>query len=277
MIPSHDPLGNEIIISPAEINILKAAGTFYEYIASNIDLDKNGIPDVLSQTEIRVASDYIIGNCGYFSKGAKQPVVNDKSKYVIYSGITLRCGMNIAFTNVGFSGPLSAPYSNIKAGYDISEGEHRYIIGVTREATNTFLGQPFVKGTYTLKLDNKEYQIEYANNDPYASLVVVIPTVHYDSNGIFTHISLEYRSLDGSVITNPANLILNMNGNIGNTLEQGTKLYNNFKQDGINHYDMIGPPSSVKLDISAGVKYVEINYQDLFGNGYILAYMYEGT
>ncbi len=60
-----------------------------------------------------------------------------------------------------------------------------------------------------------------------------------------------------------------MNGNIGNTLEQGTKLYNNFKQDGINHYDMIGPPSSVKLDISAGVKYVEINYQDLFGNGYI--------
>ncbi len=56
VIPSHDPLGNEIIISKAEINSLKSISTYYQSIAKNIDADNDGIPDVLSNKQLVVST-----------------------------------------------------------------------------------------------------------------------------------------------------------------------------------------------------------------------------
>jgi hypothetical protein len=43
VIPSHDPLGNEIIISEAEINSLNLISGFFETIARNIDTNNDGL------------------------------------------------------------------------------------------------------------------------------------------------------------------------------------------------------------------------------------------
>jgi len=51
VIPAHNPLGNEIIITQAEINCLKEVGGYYESLSKNIDANNDGVPDILSNKQ----------------------------------------------------------------------------------------------------------------------------------------------------------------------------------------------------------------------------------
>ena len=76
VIPAHDPFGNEIVITEAEINSLKVLGGYYASIAKNIDADNDGIPDVLSKKQLVVYSKYARFS-GKWGLNQTTPVLSD--------------------------------------------------------------------------------------------------------------------------------------------------------------------------------------------------------
>lgn len=47
VLPTHDPIGNEIKLTEDEIASLKDLGGFFDDLATNMDANQNGKPDIL--------------------------------------------------------------------------------------------------------------------------------------------------------------------------------------------------------------------------------------
>ncbi len=60
VIPSHDPIGEEIDITNEEAIRYRELGTYYESLAKNIDANNDGVPDILNKKEIRINSQFRI-------------------------------------------------------------------------------------------------------------------------------------------------------------------------------------------------------------------------
>jgi len=70
---------------------------------------------------------------------------------------------------------------------------------------STFL--PFMAGSYTLILDgNQLYTLNYTNIGVKANLLLVIPTLHTNSDGKLTSVSFEYKLPNGSTVK-PSNIL----------------------------------------------------------------------
>lgn len=113
VIPTHDPLGNEIIISPTEINSLKSISTYYQSIAKNIDADNDGIPDVLSNKQL-VVSTIFARFSGHYGLNNTPPVpTDDANSYTNYS-LVIQGGKAQTFSNgnIVLSGPTGSPYND---------------------------------------------------------------------------------------------------------------------------------------------------------------------
>jgi len=60
VIPTHDPFGNEIIITQDELDALKDIDSYFEAITQNIDTDNDGVADFSSNTQLFVDSRFQI-------------------------------------------------------------------------------------------------------------------------------------------------------------------------------------------------------------------------
>jgi hypothetical protein len=283
VIPSHDPLGNEIIISTAEINSLKVLGEYYESIAKNIDTDNDGVPDMLSKKQLVVYSTFGFTNCGRWGHNDTIPVINDTSDIYIHYQINIDGGKNLSYTdnNISFSGPSGDPYSDIITGAQNDDGGG-FNAWIRRPSSNVPVGfqqgeilLPFKKGMYTLTLDSENYTLNYANIDAFSNLVMVVPTLHTNSEGLLTSISLEYQLIDGTVLNNPSNMVTNVTSQIVNQITG--------ESYDIWHGGVAGGPNS-RLSIETGFSaivpdspvnispfdMVALWYEDLLGNYYAI-------
>jgi len=285
VIPSHDPLGNEIIISEEEINILKAVGQYYESIAKNIDANNDGVPDILNQTQIRLSSGFSFLNCGHWGHKDAVPVINNSTEMVVYYGVGITGGDSLSFTNnnITFSGPAGDPYNDItifeprvypNAGFYASA--KRIETGMPLDTIHGPKWLPFKKGTYTLRLDDRSYTLDYANNNAYSSLVLAVPTLNINSESYLTSISLEYKLINGSLV-NPANILTNVYSQIAAGDDRGTirKNYDIYNSPIAclsvkTGFDAIVPVSPIY--IPEKIQKVLIWYQDLIGNDYALVW-----
>jgi len=273
VIPSHDPFGNEIQISETEINCLKVIDGYFENIAKNIDADNDSIPDVLSDKQLFIYTIFAI-NAGNWGYNDSTPILTDSSRYYVNYMLEIigGSGLTVSNGNISLSGPAEAPYNDIELWwYGDNDSDDRIGFEATfcRETTaqidapwgSAFL--PFKKGIYTLTLDdNKPLTLNYSNIDVKYNLVIVIPTLHTNSEGKLTSISFNYTLPDGTVI-NPACMLTDVMVQLSN---------NNYGQfycsprltssTGLTVLTLDTP-----IDISS-LYQMDLWYDDLLGNSY---------
>jgi hypothetical protein len=277
VIPSHDPLGNEIKISASEINSLKTIGTYYESIAKNIDANNDKIPDVLSNKQL-VVSSMFARYSGHWGHNTSVPVLTDDAHSYINYSVNIEGGSGLTFSNgnITLSGPADGPYTDISTwGYMMSPqcgGNRGFIASFNRQA-NAPVGAPWgtsflplKKGTYTLTLDRSNlYTLDYSNIDAKYNLVIVAPTLHTNSGGKLTSLSFEYKLPDGSLV-NPASMLTNVMVQFveikGN---QPNQFYNSTRLTATTGFSVIN--FDTPLDISS-LHQIDIWYDDLLENQY---------
>lgn len=276
VIPSHDPFGNEIQITEAEISRLKVIDSYYEAIAKNIDVDNDGRPDVLDDKELIIFTMFTI-NGGHWGINSSAPVPTDSDHYYVNYGLEFSGGSALTFTGdkISVSGPAGDPYTDIKLwGYRKAPecADHQaFISSFCRETRaqpdapwgSAFL--PFKKGTYTLTLDDtRDFTLSYSSVDLGLNLVIVSPTLHTNSEGMLTSITFDYKLPDGTTI-NPASVLTNVMVQLNDN--QYRQFYVNDKSKltcltGFNELKLDSP-----VDIS-GLHHIDLWYDDLLGNQY---------
>lgn len=273
IIPAHDPLGNEIVISPTEINSLKATGQYYQSIAKNIDADNDGLPDILSNKQL-VVSTVFARYSGHWGLNTTLPVITDTAHAYINYSLCINGGSAQTFSNnsILLSGPSGSPYSDITTwGASANPGStNGFISTFVRQAnapadapwSTSFL--PFKMGTYTLTLDgNRIYTLDYSNIDAKYNLVLVIPTLHTGSDGKMTSITFEYKLPNGTTI-NPTSMLNNVMVQFGDA----------------SHHEFFSTPqitnettgfttfvTNTPIDIST-LSGIDVWYDDFLGNSY---------
>jgi len=272
VIPSHDPLGNEIIISGTEINSLKNISTYYQSIAKNIDADNDGVPDVLSNTQL-VVSSIFARSSGHWGQDNTPPVIYSESQCYINYSLEIQGGSGLTFSNgnIVLSGPAGNPYNDITTwGSKINPGDNSGFISTYCIQANAPDGAPwgtsflpFRQGTYTLTLDgNRSFTLDYSNIDAKDNLVIIAPTLHTNSEGKLTSITFEYKLPDGIVI-NPASMLTNVM--VQCTDSQMHQFYNSAHITASSNFSVLN--MDTPLDISS-LNGLDIWYDDLLGNQY---------
>ena len=271
VIPSHDPFGNEIVVTEAEINSLKALGGYYASIARNIDADNDGIPDVLSNKQLVVYSKFA-RFCGKWGLNQVAPVLTDDAHSYINYSVDIDGGSGLTFSNgsISLSGPDGDPYNDISTwGYMLNTGNAGFTSSFNRQAGadpgapwgTAFL--PFKMGTYTLTLDGtRKYTLEYSNMDVKYNLVIITPTLHTNSAGKLTSITFEYKLPDGTLV-NPSSILTDVMLQFSDN--QMGRLFNSPTLDvstGLPSYTFDSPFDMSKL------YQLDIWYNDLLGNKY---------
>jgi hypothetical protein len=283
VIPSHDPLGNEIIITEEEISSLKAVGEFYESLAKNLDTDNDGVLDILVEKHLMVSTTFGFANCGKWGHNDTVPIVNNISNIFVNYQIDINGGRNHTFSSISLSGPAHDPYSDIETNGQIDPYNGGFSAGSRRPSTDIPPGfpsgqilLPFKKGTYTLALDGNNYSIDYANIDAFNNLVMIIPTIITNNENKITSVSLDYRFVGGAIVNNPSNIVTNIFCQIvgsAGTLD-------------VYHGSSPGGPDSRlsantglssiipnnPLNLPGSVNMVSIWYEDLLGNGYAIMF-----
>jgi hypothetical protein len=279
VIPAHDPFGNEINISQTEISCMQQINGYYEAITKNIDADNDGTPDVLTNSQLVLCTHYGIYG-GRWGLNETAPVINDTSHYYVNYGVEVGGGSALTFSNgnITLVGPVGNPDTDIKIwGYMMAPqcGANRgFIASFSRETHapidapwgSAFL--PFKDGIYTLTIDgNKSYTLDYSCVDIKYNLVIVVPTLHTNSEGKLTLITFEYQLPNGTKM-DPANMINNVMVQFSdNTAHQF--YMNDKKLTTETGFTVITPETPV--DISA-LNGINIEYDDLLGNHYSIVW-----
>ena len=271
IIPANNPIGNEINLSEEEITRYKELGVYFESLSKNIDADNDGIPDILNDKQLMISSLFSTQG-GKWGINDKKASVTDPSQFFMNYMIMLSGGKALTFSNgnISFSGPEGDPYNDIsRHGFKLNPpgGSQGFVASFKRElptpgAPIWNVLKPFKMGTYILTLDgNRPYYLNYSNINCKYYMVIVIPTLHTNSEGKLVSISLEYKLPDNVTTVDPVNIL--------------TRLTLQFSNPE-TFYD--SPPLSIKtgftninlstpLDISS-LHHIDIFYDDLLGNQY---------
>ena len=76
IIPSHDPLGNEIVINNDEVQRLKDISGFFESLAKNIDADNDHVLDVLNDKQLFIKTRFWF-HANHWGLNETAPVLSD--------------------------------------------------------------------------------------------------------------------------------------------------------------------------------------------------------
>ena len=276
VIPSHDPIGEEIDITSEEAIRYRELGTYYESLAKNIDADNDGIPDILNKRDIRINSQFRIFG-GSWGVNSMPPSQFDISNLRINYAVRIEGNISMApanGNNVRLSGPEDSPYTDInKQGYVADKD--CYITFFERQGErlqNDPLGNnmlPFKRGTYTFTLDgSKNFTLNFSNIDAGYYLVIASPTLHTNDEGMITSVSVDYILPDNTVV-DPENYVtilqLQFQNKDGSRLEIGG-LYESV-QTKITIRDLTNITLTEPIALS-NLDGLSVNYNDMLGNEY---------
>ena len=271
VIPAHDPLGNEIKITDKEIQSLKAVGGYYEAIAKNIDANNDGIPDVLSNTQILVSTRNWV-HTGHWGVNTSPPTLIDTTKFEFGYTFQIDSGKDLSFqaNNIALTGPTDNPYSQLDMFYTKTNTSPNPDTGFMAlfAINGADPKSPFRDGIYTLTLDgNRVYTINYSNVAAKYNFVSVQPTLHTNNAGKLTSITLVYKLIDGTPLDNPANMLTNVMVQLSDNNRVQLSYFNDIKLNYSTGFNTIKSDGS--LDVST-LSQVLVVYDDLLGNQYFL-------
>lgn len=271
VIPTRDPFGNEIKIAEDELNSLKDLDGFFQNIAKNIDTDNNGVLDVLGKKQLFIISHFGI-TAGHWGLNNTPAVLPDSSQIEIRYAVDVfgDSGFDQLYSNMTLSGPEGNPYPKITTEFINSHHMNsgffsRFFILDGETAVN----QPFRQGIYSLDIEGKIYTFGFSNIDAKKNLVMVVPTLHTNSEGKLTSFTLEYKLPNGKII-NPENILsdvmLQFGGNSGKVIYESPWLSKYIS--GGNHVLGIYSHSLEKPVDLSGLTSIVIGYNDMLGNCY---------
>jgi len=291
IIPSHDPFGNEIIISQEQIESLKEIDSFFEALAKNIDPNNDGRPEILDGKKIFLMTSFDT-YAGHYGVDNTPFVINDSISDFVNYFFSVNCTGGIPFpVSASLSGPADSAYTDITMLHHWGD-DRTWGVSFIREALPTVPhGQsrmPFKKGTYTLDLDGSLYTFDFSCILKKNKMVLAVPTVHLNEQGKIASFSIDYRLPDNSVIA-PENIISRVQMHLYGTDSLGTQyeLYAGpvmyvYSPDG-NTFTGWDPDPNLSLiwcgiysqtpmqpiDISnySHIR-IEVGYYDLLGNSY---------
>jgi len=276
VIPSHDPIGEEIDITSEEAIRYRELGGYYESLAKNIDADNDGIPDILNKKDLRVNSQFRIFG-GSLGVNNTPPSQFDVSGLRINYAVRIEGNISMAPPNgnyVALSGPEDTPYSDIVTNR-YSADKDCFIAFFSRNGESlpdNPLGNnllPFKKGTYSFTLNgNTDYTINYSNIDAGYYLVIASPTLHTNNEGMITSVSVNY-SLPDNTPVDPENYVtilqLQFQNKDGSRLEMGG-LYESV-QSKVTIKDLTNITLTNPIPLS-NLDGLSVNYNDVLGNEY---------
>jgi hypothetical protein len=198
VIPSNNPIGSKIMISLADVELMKELGSYYEAIGKNIDTDNDGIPDNINNKQIIVSSKFTVEG-GLWGLNNTNASVLDTSRLKINYGIRIK-GWNETWSanrNISFKGPAGNPYNDIvKNQEDYNADCGCWDAGFTRLVQNTGdqpSAQPFKAGTYTFSVDGiNNHTIYYSGINAKYFLLLAVPVFETDNNGKITKVHVDY-------------------------------------------------------------------------------------
>jgi hypothetical protein len=207
VIPANNPIGNTILLNNEEIEWYKELGGYYASLSKNIDANNDGIPDILSKSDIGLSTIFNI-SCGPWTINNAAVQVVDTNHILI--NYILRIGTGKALkptnTNVIVSGPAGAPHNDIRQT-SFAFGPDCFIASFVRESPPSpaypmgSIMLPFGKGTYTITLENKNYTLNYANISAKHFFILAKPTIHTNSNNEIVSVSIDYRDIFNNIVT----------------------------------------------------------------------------
>jgi len=268
VVPEHNPIGDEISITDAEITRLKELGGFFESLAKNLDADNDGVPDVLSNKQLSISSKFSIFQ-GHPGTDNTLPQPFDASHLLINYQVRISSNIFMAPANgnsVALSGPDGNPYSDIKTTSYIADVG--FIAFFNRDTQSGWL--PFMKGTYSFTLNGSQlYSLNYSNINAMDYLVIATPTLHTDGNGLVTSVSLDYKLPDNNTNVDPTNYVsrlqLQYHDNNNNPINVGS-LYGGPRNKDFSNVLL---PAPISLSTLKGQNLM-VNYNDLLGNEYFV-------
>ena len=278
VIPENNPIGNQIQLTDKEYTFIKNVGAYYEVLAKNIDMDKDGEPDILDGNQILVNSQVYV-TVGIFGRNSTAPTLKDTNKFVVDNFIRIEGDKSLYVDGfpIKLEGPEASPYAFIKNEVHLATscfiaGFQHFKSDPTGPMGSTFL--PFEDGVYTFTLSQKnKYTFTHINVDMGNYMVIVIPTAHTNADGYITNFTYEFQLPDGTEI-DPRNLLssyirIQMNDAKYNQLYEGLHLYGSYD---LENYDFYNEKISDKIKLS-DVNGIGLAYIDLLGNEYQMNWM----
>jgi hypothetical protein len=267
VIPSHDPFGNEIIITDDEINRLKSVDGFFETLAKNIDANNDGVLDILNDRQLFIKTRFWV-HASHWGFNTLAPSMSniDYSSFGSHMELDGQKGFSKP-NSIIVSGPLENPYNDISTFF-INDGGNNggFYSGISRT------GGLFRKGTYSINIDGYLCSMIYSNIDA-SNQLFVLPTLHTNNDGKVTSISLDYKLPDGTSI-DPINFLTDVMIQLTDDSHQfftspwicnaNTGQHKGEHVEGVFEYT---PATPVDISNMTGITIV---YNDLLGNSYFI-------
>ena len=273
IVPMHNPFGNEIDISPDDLESLIAVGSYYEAIAKNIDADNDGELDILSGKQITLGFHFniFIGHIGI--DNTPPTMLNSEIFLYINYATELQGGIGLGPVSEGstLTGPIGDEYDDIELGGFVNappDNELAFMIGFNREGVATpyhpmgVVLLPFKKGVYKFTpYPGTDPNLRFSTIEAKDNLIIIIPTLKTDGNGKVVSISFDYIFPDNSP-ANPENLISNLMMQFTDSSCEQFLCVTHLEEKGFYVYTFPAP-----FDLST-LEGMDLIYNDLLGNTY---------
>lgn len=195
---SHNPIGNEIILTDKEIEALSNLDDYMASLLKNPDADNNGKIDVLEGKLFKLEVIYFIKS-GQFKATGLTPTYNS---YKLIEGYKLFLSVedkNFPET-IYFTGPNGSPLYNSPSADYMDFGDARlYATSYLSNIEDTISYIP-VGGVYTIKYKDTELTFNLPNQEYVKSNVIYPwPTVTLNGDGTMNKIDWVYKTPMGVV------------------------------------------------------------------------------
>jgi hypothetical protein len=272
VVPANNPIGTEIMISERDIEMLREIGSYFESISKNTDIDNDGILDIFSGKQVMLNTEFML-TAGKYGVNSSTAVLKDSSDMEINYSLRIAGKKPLVppVVNVSLSGPEGNPHNDIvKRGYSYYDNCECFIAGFMRQAQGQVEGPQetrFRKGIYTFSMDGiNNLTLYYSSISAKYFLLLAVPVIKTNSEGIITSVEIEYMHPDGTPV-NYSNylttLAIQFKSTPSSVLHQEGSIY-----DLMNKLpDFENVTISRPMNINE-ITNITISYTDLVGNLY---------
>jgi hypothetical protein len=260
-IPGHNPVGNEIPMTAADITAYAFSNGIFATLLKNPDVDGDGIVDVLENSFYKYSISYGI-KAGVFSSPTDlTPTLNNP---VTISGYSM---------DVIIHDPAGDPASVNMQGAPGSGIENVALTIIPNGGIwDSYIFRPSVPGNippagaYVVTYGSKTLTFNVPDQTIITKyMVIIVPTVILNADNTIHEITWTYKLSDGSTTVDPKTTLLQ----IGVQLAGGSGGLYQYYSDAIEQTEHVLTDQTVPW---SSVTLLDMTYNDIFGNNAVIGF-----